>query len=225
MRFLKILALCSMMISCSSTSSINNERIYLDETGKSISEEEFQWKWRNKENDLVRWDVQTDSGRVAQLNRSLYEQYVVSYEPFLRNIEKLTGRELDENTILLINYRYVDDLCSSSRDNSWRKPTIRERKRFLDPVKAQIEEQNPDMVFLYFFEEGISLSNNPTSEKEYFYMDSDNFLRNSLFRNPTLCGSYALIKPNGQVLIRNGENRPDRIAEFLKPEKWELFFN
>ena len=80
------------------------------------------------------------------------------------------------------------------------------------------------MVVLAFFEEGSVLANSPNSKKEYYFKDKDNFLRNSLFPGQVDCGSFALIKPNGETLVRNGESYAWYIEQHLKPNNWELFF-
>ena len=59
---------------------------------------------------------------------------------------------------------------------------------------------------------------------EYFYNDSNSFFRINLFKNPTLCGSYGLIKPNGQTIIRNGEYDIMSIYKHLKDRIWNKFF-
>ncbi|MFV9483013.1 hypothetical protein ACNI3T_04205, partial [Christiangramia sp. ASW11-125] len=60
--------------------------------------------------------------------------------------------------------------------------------------------------------------------KEKFYIDQENFFRNNIFIQPTLCNSFAAIKPNGQILVRNGESRIDFFAKFLMDENWSQFF-
>ncbi len=50
-------------------------------------------------------------------------------------------------------------------------------------------------------------------------------LENTFLKIPTLCGSYALIKPNGQALVRNGEYRPDWLVSLLQPENWNINFS
>lgn len=87
-----------------------------------------------------------------------------------------------------------------------------------------MELSRPQVLYLKFFEEGITLQNNPASPEEFFYSDTENFLKNTLFQNPSFCGSFALIKPNGQVLIRNGENTAGLMADYLEPEIWNQLF-
>ena len=221
MKFWKFVLLVLLVTSCATTKTSS---YYLDENDKSISQEDFLNKWRNKETGLARWDSQNDTARIAKLSHPIIEQYVLDYGPFIDNLERMTGKTFSDSTTLVLEYVYMNDLCNSDRNNSWSKREIRKRKNFLTPIKTKVEEQNDQLVFLHFFEEGIELANDPASPEEYFYTDTKNFLRNSIFKNPTLCGSYALVKPNGQVLVRNGESRPEWIAEYLKDEYWEVIF-
>lgn len=199
--------------------------IYLDQNGKRITAEEYQQKWRNNENNLVRHDyIAKDTGRVATLFEPIYSRYVVKYIYFSKKLEEITGQEFSANTIFLLDYTYVNDLCSSSSTNLWSKHVINNRKQFTTPNKKAIEKRNPEIVIINFFEIGISLKNSPTSKKEYYFQDSENFLRRTIFLHPSLCGSFALIKPNGETLVRNGEYNADLTEQHLKPENWDQFF-
>ena len=101
---------------------------------------------------------------------------------------------------------------------------VKKRKKFLLQKKEQIKATHQNVLYLKFFEERIALKNKPDSPEEYFFSDKENFLKNSLFKDPSFCGSFALIKPNGQVLIRNGESTADIIANYLNPEIWYRLF-
>lgn len=188
-----------------------------------MSADNFQARWRNPKL-YTRWDYMSDTARVATLSHPVYQRLEISYSPFRYNLEKIIEKEIPGNTIFLLEFTYRDDLCSHKSTNNWKKSVVKSRKYFLRPIKAEVEEKYPEIIYLKFFEEGISLYNDPTSTEEYFFKDLNNFLRNTLFRNPSFCGSFALIKPNGQVLIRNGEYRADYMADHLKPEAWNYLF-
>ena len=224
MKLLKFFLLALLIISCATTRTLNS-RVYIDENQNLIPEGDFLERWRDVRNNFARWDYQDDTARVAELSHPIFEQYVLDYPAFLDNIEKMTGKKISDSTIILLEYVFLNDLCSSDRTNTWSKADLRKRKNFLDPIKKKIEEEDENLLFLHFFEEGIKISNNnPASETEYFYQDTESFLRNTIFRNPTLCGSFALVKPRGQVLVRNGEFRLDWMAEYLDEEFWSKIF-
>ncbi|QED37873.1 hypothetical protein FK178_09115 [Antarcticibacterium arcticum] len=174
----------------------------------------------------MRWDYGTqDSGRVARLQKPLYFRHFVTYPLFADKIEEITGKTFPENTIFLLQFTFLNDLCSEFLTNEWNNTQIKFRKNFLTPRKEEIEKRNENLVILNFFEDGISLLNSPGSPEEYFYLDKNNFLRNNFFKTQTLCGSMGLIKPNGQALVRNGEYSAGEFEQHLKPENWDLFFS
>lgn len=164
-----------------------------------------------------------DSGMVYHYNAPKYSTYKVDYSIFKSEIEKITNKTYADSTIFLINFNYIDDSCSDWFSNNLISEKINFRKSFYSSLKNQIERKS-NVIFLCFFEKGIVLENKPESKKEYFFSDQSNVFRKNLFLNPTLCGSFGLIKPNGQTLIRNGEYRPDWMNEHLKPEIWNLIF-
>ncbi|MCC8360106.1 hypothetical protein LA313_09370 [Salinimicrobium sp. ASW11-47] len=169
------------------------------------------------------WISENDTARISRLIHPVFEQYVLAYPPFRNNLEKMTGKDFNDNTIFLLEYVYLDDHCTSKR-NHWTKKDVMERKHFLDSITTEPLGQNDQLDFLHIFEKGIEFPKTSVPEKEYFHTDTNNFLRKTIFRNPTLCGSFALIKPNGQVLVRHGEFRADWMSEYLKKDYWDLIF-
>lgn len=152
----------------------------------------------------------------------VYEPLMADYVQIKKFLEDISGRSF-EDKIFLVEYTYANDHCSSN-NNNWDKAAIKKRKQFLKPQKKEIENRNREVIILNIFEKEISLSNSPDSKKEYFFTDKGNFLRKNLFQNATACGSFALIRPNGQTLVRNGESYAWALEQHLKPETWSLFF-
>ena len=216
--------LLSSLISCSVTNAQLNVKNYQDENGKSITEKEFQDNWRNKENNLSRWDyINMEGRREAKLFSPVYKIYQLDYSLFRQKLEKVTHKIFPENQVFILEYTYLNDLCSVDSSNRWSGQKIKVRKKFTNVDKENIEE-TPNRVVLKFFEEGILLENSEHSPEEYFFIDKGNFLRNLIFTQPTLCGSLAIIKPNGQAILRNGEYSTQSMGDHLKPENWDLFF-
>ncbi len=202
---------------------IGQERIHLDIDGDTISKPSFQEKWRNKNNAFIRWDsLGTKQQRFCKLKKGLHQIGNLDFNLIKKKLESISKSQIIDSSIILIEYYYKDDLCSSTRDNTWTRTEINQRKSFLNPIKKELNNKNITLVCL--FEKGMLLKNKSNSEKEYFFIDEDNYFRSNLFTNRTLCGSYALIKPNGETLIRNGEYRPDTFAQYTKEENWSLFF-
>jgi len=172
----------------------------------------------------VRFDISKDSGRILTLAEPLYSRYMVKYPEFSKKLEKITGKQFSPTTIFLIEYTYVDDFCGANSTNKWSKYVINTRKQFTNPKKKAIEKDNPEIVVLNFFETGIYLKNSPNSVREYYFQDLDNFLRSTIFLQPSLCGSFAIVKPNGETMVRNGESSSEYTAQHLQPEIWEQIF-
>ena len=219
----KSLLLILVFASCSTTEKIPTNRAYYDEVGNSISKENFMQKWRNKDNSFARWDYIEKGKRNITLSSPLFSRYSIDYLPLLRNLEKISGQQFDENSVILIAYDFTDDLCSSNSSNTLNKRKIKKQKSFLKPIRKKVLEAE-NVIFIHLFEEGIIVKNSPDEKDEYFFQDRNNFFRNTIFKDPSLCGSFALIKPTGQAFVRNGEYRADWLLPLLQPEKWNAIF-
>lgn len=203
--------------------SCGTKRLYLDETGKEISYNEYLNLLDDIDNPITGWDYINDSNiRVTQIVKPVYTPLIVRYPVLKKKIEEITGRKF-EDKIFLITYNYLNDLCTE-KDNKFSKLDIANWKYRIHSDKMDIETRNKEIVILEFFEEGYILENSPESPDEYFFKDTGNFLRESIFRTPASCGSFALIKPNGTALVKNGEDYLLRIEQLLKPENWNQLF-
>jgi len=212
-----------LFITCVSTANAQENR-YADENGNALNNEDYYEKWRNKDLSYSTWLHVDEKGITHHtLKQDLFLKGVFNYQEIKTQMEILISRKVPDSNTILIEYRYKDDLCTPRWDNKWTKAEIADRKFYLDTYREDLEQKN--ITFIVLFEAGMTLKNNPRKKNEYFFMDSENYFRNKLFKSPTLCGSFALIKPNGQVLIRNGEYRADVMAELLNNEIWVHFFN
>ncbi|SDS58467.1 hypothetical protein [Gramella sp. MAR_2010_147] len=215
--------------SCNTPLHLQKPKYYQDKDGDSIRKNKFLESWRDRDQSFSRWDYyDKDSGRVAQLHNYEYYTYEVKYQLIKKQIESVTNRKISDTTIFLINYNYLNDLCTYGLEvkemNTWDKKRVLERKNWMQPWVEYIEKNYPNVIFLVFFEGGIKLSNTSSPKEEYFFLDKHNFFRNSIFKHPTCNGSYALIKSNGETLIRNGENAASGFVQHLDKHNWNLFF-
>lgn len=218
-RFLFLLIFFTVSLSAQN----NNTEHYLDPDGREISKEEKYFLSDKYPDNSLAFRKTKDSGMVYQYNAPKYSTYKVDYTIIKTEIEKITNKTYTDSTIFLINFNYLDDTCSDWFSNNLSSEKINDRKTFIELLKKGIEYKS-NVIYLAFFENGIVLKNKPESKREYFFSDRNNFFRKNLFINATVCGSFGLIKPNGQTLIRNGEYRPDSMNEHLKPEIWNLIF-
>ncbi len=218
-RFLFLLIFFTVSLSAQN----NNTEYYLDPDGREISKEEKYFLRDKYPDNSLAFRKTKDSGYVYQYNAPKYSTYKVDYTIIKTEIEKITNKTYTDSTIFLINFNYLDDTCSDWFSNNLSSEKINDRKTFIEPLKKGIEYKS-NVIYLALFENGIVLKNKPESKREYFFSDRNNFFRKNLFINATVCGSFGLIKPNDQTLIRNGEYRPDSMNEHLKPEIWNLIF-
>jgi len=206
--------------------SIEKTKYWIDENGKSIPKELFLDKWRSTDFKFARWDyIAKDSGRVAKTSHPKLSLYAIDYPLFLKYINRITNKNLSDSTILLIEFKFKDDLCGSNTSNTWGKSRIKDRKIYTDEWKKIVETKNPNLVYLVIFEKEIVLQNS-NNDTEYFFSDSEDLLRKKIFLDPALCGSFLLSKPDGKSIVRNGENTAEKMAVYLDPKIWDsLLFN
>lgn len=172
---------------------------------------------------MSRWDsIGKDNIRYCTLQSKLYLKGYFDYNVVKSELEKIISFPIDSNSVIIIDYYFKDDLCNQKWDNNWTKNEIYNRKNFIEPQKKKLKRKK--ITFITLFELGMTIENKSRSRREYFFLDKNNFFRKNMFKYPSLCGSYAAIKPNGQTLVRNGEYRLDDFSRYLEKEKWSVFF-
>jgi hypothetical protein len=202
---------------------ISQNSIYIDEKGDTVRKRFFEKKWRNKELGLIRWDsMVSKKKRICKLKKELYQKTKLNYDYLKEELENIINFQVKDSTIILIEFFYKNDLCTVERDSTWTKEEILKRKIFLEPIKMDLN--NRGIFFICLFEKGAVLKGQFSDRNEYFFIDKNNYFKSNLFLKKALCGSYAIIKPNGETLVRNGENRADSMAIHLEPSIWSQFF-
>ena len=220
---MKKVLLFLMFFTVSLSAQTSKAKYWLDPDGKEIKDKYIVNLSELYPDNSTAFRKTADSGVVYQFNAPKYSTYKVDYKVIKTEIEKITNRTYSDSTFFLINFNYLDDPCSDWFSNEMNIEKINSRKNFNNPIKRKLE-RNSNVIFLCLFENKIILKNRPKSKSEYFFSDQNNFFKSNLFLHPTVCGSFGLIKPNGETLVRNGEYRPDSMYEHLKPEIWELIF-
>lgn len=197
---------------------------YLDVDGTLLDKDKYYEKYRDKTIWLNSWHyTQKDSGYVAKLHDKKFEYYELNQKEFIKNIEELTNKRFTDSTLFLIQYVFKDDYCSSISTNNYNKAAINFKKKFTNKNKELIKKENKDIEYFVFFEEGIKLKKS-SSSNEYYFSDKNNVLKNSFFKNKTLCGSFIITNSDQKALVRNGEFIPIEMLGFLKPEIWSKIF-
>ncbi|HLT53482.1 MAG TPA: hypothetical protein VKZ97_06315 [Flavobacteriaceae bacterium] len=210
------------LLAISNSFSQQQSYVYIDQDGLEINKEEFTNKLTNKDSMFTNWHSIGKNGYCyASLKKNLYLTGIYDYNEIKLHL-KNSGITIEKDAILLLQYKFKDDLCTNYWDNNWKHKEIIELKKHTTSIQKKLKKDN--IYYIIFFEDGIELHNSPKNKNEYYFSDSKNYFRKLLFTSPTLCGSFALIKPNGETLIRNGEYRADFMAQHLKPVNWEIFF-
>jgi len=214
MRFLLLL----IFIGFTSSGFSQEKRLYLNEYKEVIREDVFQMRWRDKENDLVRWDFYSkDTTLVCMLLKGEYQQKKLNYEYFKQHFEKITQKEYPKNTTFFISYNYYNDLCSVNTKNHYNSSETKEIRNRNRRFKKKSERKHDNLIVLKFYDKSITFKKQ--SDSPILFSDKGSILRNLIFTQPTLCGSFAIIKPSGKTLIRNGEYG-GILKSLLNPENW-----
>jgi hypothetical protein len=160
-----------------------------------------------------------DSGYVYIRNVDAYLKMKVNHAIVRENMEQITNQKFSDTATFIIDYNYYDDDCGWYSTNNVSRSLIKEREsRFYSFNKDAIQKLDAPKIF-YLFDKKIKLDNKPENKKETFFIDSDDFFRNTFFRIPTKCGAKLLIKPNGDCYLINGETSITELVNFaLKKE-------
>lgn len=86
-----------------------------------------------------------------------------------------------------------------------------------------IKNVNPNIINFVIYDKKLEVDSyieNITG----FGIDAYNFFRDNIFKYPTLCGSIAVIKPDGNMLVRNGEFDPSHMLKYTDEKSWNETF-
>ncbi|MBN8565345.1 MAG: hypothetical protein J0M25_01245 [Flavobacteriales bacterium] len=198
--------------------------LFLDIDGTALTEEEYYKKWRDTSLHVTGWHyIKKDSGYIHRLHNKEFNYFQLEYRSFLNLIEKMTQKKLNDSALILIEYVFKDDLCSNSSTNYYHKTAIEEKKYMSNQYKKFFKKQNKNLYYFVFFEEGIVLQNSK-KEDEYYFTDQNNELKNTFFKNETLCGALMITNTDAKAFVRNGEFRPDQMIYYLNPKVWKTIF-
>jgi len=199
--------------------NFSQEYVFINKFGKEISRSLFYKNLRNQ----TRWDsIGEDKIRYAKLGVNRYLNGKSNYEKIKTELEKITKSKIPNNQILSVDYNFKDDLYDSVAKNKWHRFKINSVKRNLKPYIKTLKEHNA--FFFKLFESGMIIKTKKNSKKEFFFIDENNFFKENIFINRSMYGSSAAIKPNGEILIYNGEGSVTILVKNLKKEKWDKFF-
>lgn len=203
--------------------SNSQETIYLDIDQTIIDKSSFHNKWLNRDNMLSRWDsIGKNKKRYATLRKSMYEIGISDYKIIKEQLLKITSKKIDSHAVILLNFKFKDDLCDKYTDNLWTRGEINKRKHWLKPRLKKFDNEN--ILYFWLFENGIKLKTKSNKKDEFFFLDKNNFFREKIFVSKTLCSSAALITKQGEILVMNGEGSIMDLYNHLINNEVPLFF-
>ncbi len=210
--------LFSILLFTNITKAQNTEYI-LDPNGIKST---FQFLFKKYPNNSMEFRITKDSGKVFQITAPRYEAFYSNYDSVKKNLPIDTKNIQKEDSLTyIIQFFYKDDSTFLDEKNIFLDKSG-SYISFIKNMKRNVEKKYKNSKVFFVFEKGINISN--LIKDKSFIIDENMILKTHFFTKSILCGSFLIIKPNGQSLIRNGEYRLDEMADHLKPEIWDKIF-
>jgi hypothetical protein len=196
-----------------------NKKYVLDPNGKKAN---FQYLFKNYPDNAMEFRVTKDSGTVFQITAPLYETFTSKYDSIKKKLPQNNKINIKDSTVYIIQYFYKDDRTFLNEKNKidTNNPYF---STFIKEQKTIVEKKNKNYKVVNIFEKGIDFSD--YSKFTHFISDENNFFKTNYFKKSILCGSFLIIRPNGQSLVRNGEYLLNDMSNHLQPHIWKLFFS
>lgn len=196
-----------------------NKEYVLDPAGKKSN---FQYLFKKYPDNSMEYRITKDSGKVFQITAPLYERKNTNYDTLKKILPEYPSKIKNDSLTYIIQFFYKNDHTFLDENNKFtdKNDTY---INFIKKTKHSIENENPNVKIYYVFEEGIDIS--IVKNQKYFINDKNSFFKINFFKKSILCGSFLIIKPNRQTLIRNGEFRIDFMANHLIPDIWNKIFS
>lgn len=196
-----------------------NKEYVLDPAGKKSN---FQYLFKKYPDNSMEYRITKDSGKVFQITAPAYEVINSNYDTVRKILPEYPSKIKNDSLTYIIQYFYKNDHTFLDENNKF-TDKIDTYINFIKTLKRSVEKENPNVKIYHIFEEGIDISN--VKNQKYFINDENSFFKTNFFKKSILCGSFLIIKPNGQTLIRNGEYRIDSMANHLIPDIWNKIFS
>jgi len=196
-----------------------DKEFFLDPKGNTSS---YKFLFKKYPDNSMEFRITKDSGRVFQITAPLYEKMNANYDTIKKILPEYSSKIKNDSLTYIIQFFYKNDPTFLDENNKFthKNDTY---INFIKKTKHSIENENSTVKIYYVFEEGIDISN--LKNRKYFITDKNSFFKTNYFKKSILCGSFLIMNPNGQTLIRNGEFRIDFMAEHLIPDRWNKIFS
>lgn len=203
----------------SNIAKAQNKEYILDPNGIKST---FQFLFNKYPNNSMEFRITKDSGKVFQITAPRYEAFYSNYDSIKKNLPFHTKNIQKDSLTYIIQFFYKDDATFLDEKNNFLDKSG-SYVSFIKDMKRSVEKKHKNSKVFFVFEKGINISN--LIKDKSFIIDENMIFKNYFFTKSILCGSFLIIKPNGQSLIRNGEYRLDEMADHLKPEIWNKIFS
>ena len=184
------------------------KEIYMDDDFKSISEAEFN-KTTGELTFNLKFDLDTLIVHVKALRNKkgkISEQKLDSIKTIL---SKNSGKKINENGIIVINYFPGLDRCNSGPGSTFLRGKY---SRYLKKIKRH------ENVFQFFVYKSIKGTKKYGRQLEWI-PDSEHLIEKTFFPIHYFCGSFALIDENGNFYLTKGEYDIEKIIDLIKDKK------
>jgi len=143
----------SIIILCYSNFSLSQKRVYTSEDGLEIGKSMFYSKWKNQ----TRWDsISLDNTRYIKLNGNRILKGLSDYPKIKRELEEIAEYKIPNNSIIVINFHFKNDLCNNTVKNKWHRIKINSVKRNLKPYLKKLKSKNA--FYISLFENGMIIN-------------------------------------------------------------------
>lgn len=185
------------------------KEIYLNDDLKNISKSEFNDQTNKEYTYNLKFDLDTLIVNVKVLRfkkGKISSQKLDSIKTYL---SESSGKEINENGIIIINYFPGLDLCNSGAGSTH---LLQKYNRYLKKIN---KTKNVSNFFVYKSIEGTQ----KYGRKIEWIYDLGNIIEKTFFPIHYHCGSFALIDENGNYYMNKGEYDIEKIIDLIEDKE------
>lgn len=193
-----------------SIASFGQEIHFFDVHGNRITKEQFERQRDNRVNLGLSFQKGkiTETRLVVRTNTGVISPEVRN--AILLNLQQVSGKIIDKSEMIIINYYQGKDKCNSSGSNS---ASLSEREAYIAEYQNRISRLGQTSKYnMFAVKEGIV---DPTGLLQY-YPDVDLLVEKTFFKYKYPCGSFVIIKPDGEYYAYFGEYSTDQVIKQAK---------
>lgn len=195
----------------SSIVSFAQEIHFFDENNNRITKEKFERKQLDSRTKIA---LSFQKGKITETRLFLRtETGVISQETrnqILSNLEDAMGSEINRSELTIIHYNQGKDRCNSSGSSS---ASVSQIKEFTARHQEDIKRLGKTSEYrMYATTEGLK-DNHGLLER---YPDSNLLVERTFFKYKYPCGSFVIIKPDGEYYSYFGEYSWDLVIKQAK---------